>query len=69
MDERKKYRESDFNESGVVSISRRVLFKPMLGMFNQEKLIPLRYCPVQIELELVNNVTGPVFVRNSCGRL
>lgn len=55
QDERKSYRESDFNESGVIEVSRRVMFKPMLGMFNQEKLIPLRYCPLQIELELVNN--------------
>ena len=55
VDERKTYRENDFNESGVVEVSRRVMFKPMLGMFNQEKLIPLRYCPLQIELELVNN--------------
>ena len=55
MDERKSYRESDFNESGVIEVSRRVMFKPMLGMFNQDRLIPLRYCPLQIELELVNN--------------
>ena len=61
-DERKEYRESDFNESGVVKRARRVLFKPMLGMFNQEKLIPLRYCPIQIELELVNNLADPVWI-------
>ena len=53
-DERKRYRESDFNEAGVVATSRRVSFKPLLGLFNQEKLLPLRYCPLQIELELVN---------------
>ena len=26
----------------------------MLGIFSQNKLLPLRYCPIQIELELVN---------------
>ena len=61
LDERKEYRESDFNESGTVITTRRVLFKPMLGLFNQEKLIPLRYCPIQIELELVNNLTDPAW--------
>ena len=61
QDERKSYRESDFSESGVIEVSRRVMFKPMLGMFNQGKLIPLRYCPLQIELELVNNSADCVF--------
>ena len=32
----------------------------MLGLFNQEKLIPLRYCPIQIELELVNSQADAV---------
>ena len=32
----------------------------MLGLFNQEKLIPLRYCPIQIELELVNQQSDAV---------
>ena len=32
----------------------------MLGLFNQEKLFPLRYCPIQIELELVNSQAGAV---------
>ena len=27
----------------------------MFGLLHQEKLLPLRYCPLQIELELVNN--------------
>lgn len=62
IDNRREYRESDFNESGVIATSRRVLFKPMLGMFNQDKLIPLKFCPIQIELELVNNLTEPIFV-------
>ena len=33
----------------------------MFGLFNQDKLLPLRYCPLQLELELVNNSSDPVF--------
>ena len=51
-DERKGSRQDDYDRSGNVYLARRVQFKPMLGLFNQEKLAPLRYCP--IELELVN---------------
>ena len=36
------------------------MFKPMLGLFNQGKLTPLRYCPVQIELGLVNSQADAV---------
>ena len=36
------------------------MFKPMLGLFNQDKLIPLRYCPVHIELEFVNSQADAV---------
>ena len=36
------------------------MFKPMLGLFNQGKLLPLRYCPIQIELELVNSQADAV---------
>ena len=32
-----------------------VLFKPLSGIFNQPKMIPLRYCPITIELELVSD--------------
>ena len=38
------------------------MFKPLVGMFNQDKLIPLRYCPIQIELELVSNGADAVSV-------
>ena len=53
-DARKGYRQDDYDRSGNVYLARRVQFKPMLGLFNQEKLSPLRYSPIQIELELVN---------------
>ena len=32
----------------------------MLGILEQEKLIPLRYCPIQIDLELVNQQSDAV---------
>ena len=35
--ERKIYRVSDWDEAGTIEKSRTVLFRPMLGLFNQEK--------------------------------
>ena len=54
-DERKSYRVSDLDEASAIKNQRTVLFKPMLGIIDQEKLIPLRYAPLQFELELVSN--------------
>ena len=39
---------------------RTVYFKPLLGILNQSKFLPIRYCPMTIELELVNNLTDPI---------
>jgi hypothetical protein len=36
-----------------------VCFKPLCGLFMQTKYIPLRYCPIEIELELAD-VSEPV---------
>ena len=41
--------------------SLQVLFKPLSGLLNQDKMIPLRYAPVTIELELVDNANDPYF--------
>jgi hypothetical protein len=49
--------------------SQTVLFKPLSGLLNQSKYLPIRYCPLTIELEIVSNsgdpiisdLTGPVF--------
>ena len=30
------------------------------GIFNQDKFLPIRYCPITIELELVNQLTDPI---------
>ena len=35
-DQRKGYRQTDYDLSGNVNLARRVMFKPMLGLFNQE---------------------------------
>ena len=66
-DGRKSYRIKDWDEADRVLITRKTLFKPMLGMFNQEKLTPLRYCPLQLELELVNNSSDAIFVGEQDG--
>ena len=59
-DQGKGYRQTGYDLSGNVGLARRVIFKPTLGLFNQEKIIPLRYCPIQIELELVNSQADAV---------
>ena len=64
-DSRSTYHQEDYDQAGLVITNRRVLFKPMLGILEQEKLIPLRYCPIQIELELVNNLLDAVVMRNA----
>ena len=61
-DHRKEYRSGDYDKSGLVCASRLVLFTPLFGLLNQEKLLPLRYCPIQIELELVNSGADAVHV-------
>ena len=40
--------------------SMTVLFKPLSGILNQNKLLPLRYAPITIELELVDSGTDPI---------
>ena len=62
QDNRKTYRNFDYGKSGSVFEGRRVIFKPMFGLFNQEKLLPLRHMPIQIELELVNSGDDAVHV-------
>jgi hypothetical protein len=54
----------DHNRAGKIGEARKVLFKPMLGLFNQEKLIPIRYLPLQIELELVSHGADAVYNPN-----
>ena len=37
-DSRPTYRQEGYDQAGLVISARRVLFKPMLGLFNQENL-------------------------------
>ena len=62
-DSRSTYRQEDYDQAGLIIAARRVLFKPLFGLFNQGKLIPLRYCPIQIELELVNNLLDAIVMK------
>ena len=40
--------------------SRTVCFKPLVGIFNQPKYLPLMWGGFVLELELVNNSTDPI---------
>jgi len=40
--------------------SQNVCFKPLCGLFNQSKFIPLMWCPLTLELEIVSNASGCV---------
>ena len=38
---------------------KRVSFKPIFGLCNQPKMIPLMYAPLSFEFELCNSATDP----------
>ena len=38
-----------------------VLFKPLSGLLNQSKMLPIRYAPITIELELVDDSSEPFY--------
>ena len=40
--------------------SKSVTFKPLFGLLNQSKYIPLAYCPLTMEFEIVNNKNDPI---------
>ena len=47
--------------------ARTVSFKPLSGLLNCGKLIPIRYCPITIELELVSSATDPIINQGDTG--
>eukprot|EP00972_Heterocapsa_arctica_P105159 15495785-Heterocapsa_arctica.AAC.1 len=51
-DPRRSWIDHFHDQAGEVAEGRRVLFKPLVGLFNQDKLLPIRHMPIQIELEL-----------------
>ena len=42
------------------SSSQNVLFKPLSGILNQRKYLPIRLMPITIELQLVDNPLTPI---------
>ena len=42
-----------------ITTSQTVMFKPLCGLFAQTKYLPLRFCPIEIELELAD-VSDPI---------
>ena len=49
------------------STASSVLFKPLSGLLNQNKMLPIRYAPITIELELVDTATDPVITVQAVG--
>ena len=47
--------------------TRTVSFTPLAGVFAQGKLLPLRYLPITIELEVVNNLYDPIISNKQPG--
>ena len=60
-DERNVYRVEDADRSGHIKIARKAMFKPMFGLLQQDKFVPLRYCSIQLELGLVSSAADAVF--------
>ena len=60
-----------FNTETIAGIkptqTQTVLFKPCSGLFNQPKMLPIRYMPITIELEIVHDNTEPVVSNSSPG--
>ena len=40
--------------------SRNVMFSPLSGLLNQSKYIPIRYCPITFEIEIVGSYTDAI---------
>ncbi len=49
---------------GIGATSQTVMFQPLCGLFQQTKYLPLRYAPLEIELELVD-VADPIISINT----
>ena len=49
------------NMTGLAPSSSKVVsFKLLSGLFSQPKYLPIRYCPITIELELVSSNLDPI---------
>ena len=54
------YVGKDYNTPIKPAQGLTVLFKPLSGLLNQNKMIPIRYAPITIELELVDSAVEPI---------
>ena len=53
------YNKNTFRGIGTKK-KQTVLFRPLSGLLMQSKFIPIRYCPLTIELEVIDNLTDPI---------
>ena len=64
--------QTTFDRNNVTGITpgeaQTVLFKPCSGLFNQPKMLPIRYMPITIELELVHDNTEPIVSATTVGQ-
>ena len=56
------------NYNGLApSTKKRISFKPLLGICNQPKYIPLSFAPITMEFEIVNQATDPIISNGTQG--
>ena len=64
--------QTAFDRNTVAGIApgqaQTVLFKPCSGLFNQPKMLPIRYMPITVELELVHDNTEPIVSATTVGQ-
>jgi hypothetical protein len=58
------YLNNEAKFPGIGTVSQTVMFQPLCGLFQQTKYLPLRYAPLEIELELAD-VLDPLINLNS----
>ena len=51
---------NEWTMPGVAPGKQTVMFKPLLGLVLQSKLLPVKYAPIVIELELCNSNLDPI---------
>jgi hypothetical protein len=58
------YLSTEARFPGIGLVSQTVMFQPLCGLFQQTKYLPLRYAPLEIELELAD-VLDPIINLNT----
>jgi hypothetical protein len=58
IDQHKTHAAGDYNGiPGGGTRKRTVMFKPLSGLFDQSKYLPIKHMPISLELELVDSDT------------